>query len=571
MKTLQDIFKEYVPSLKSLYLDPDGSIKGKSAGNQKFFKKNFPECYKLIEDQYPGLYKEILYCLLKDLPEIPKCKNSNCNNKVPLRKFHCGFQHFCCVECQNEWQRVSEEFSKKISEATKYKHRKAVEEDTSKVGLFLKQFKWKSNNNYYYIKDYCKHGDISKYRKVLSNIVENDLDCSLCLECNKELYDNYNPSEKEIEDFQKFFKEEFFPKNHYAMNKDWWMMYYPKYLKIITVYFEKYFWPVEKYSCFRGMYYVFMENLREVPTCVHLGCTNKVRFSTKGSRSFNQFCDEHMVGYNASGVELELEEFIKSLEIPFERNVQGIIKGEFDFFFRNKNLAIEFNGTWFHCSKFKDKDYHKNKYLQAKEQGIQLISIWEDDWNNHKEIVKSLIKSKLGLSEFKIGARECQVKGDIDKDLVNKFLDENHLQGHTTRYSKAYGLFYKGELVSLITIGHSRFKKGELELLRFCSKKNYKISGGFTKLVSEFKKEYKGQDLISYANCDISNGNIYKVAGFEEVGYTDNWSWFDKGQKVNRFNKEFRELAKAKTEELFKCYTTGTLKFMLKNDNSNSN
>lgn len=61
---------------------------------------------------------------------------------------------------------------------------------------------------------------------------------NLCTKCNQEAFDTYIPTEKEIEDFRAIFPE-FYKKHHYALNRSWWMLYYPKYLKILTVYFER--------------------------------------------------------------------------------------------------------------------------------------------------------------------------------------------------------------------------------------------------------------------------------------------------------------------------------------------
>ena len=53
------------------------------------------------------------------------------------------------------------------------------------------------------------------------------------------------------------------------------------------------------------------------------------------------------------------------------------------------------------------------------------------------------------------------------------FQIENHLQGYA-KSSIDIGLFYEGQLVSLMTFGKTRFsKKYEYELIRFCNRLNW--------------------------------------------------------------------------------------------------
>lgn len=560
MKSILETFSTFVDLIKEAFLGQDGSINGKAI-RIPYLKTHFPGFLELIEETYGSIddYREILYCILKDIDERPKCKNPKCSNLVPLRKFHSGFQKFCCVECQNEWQRNSEEFSKAVCSGVKDYKEEQFKNATDKLSLFLKNYEFEHVGNFYRISNFCHHGNLERHKQIVKIIIEKDLDCSICIECNKELFDSYIPTEKEILDFQSNFKE-FFNEHHFAMKSEWWLTYYPKFFKILTVYYERYFEPVEKYSVKRGMYYVFMNNIKGFPECAHPNCHNKVRFSIESSKDFNVFCDEHMKGYNASYVELSMEDYLNQFGLKMIRNSQNIIKGELDFYFPEKNLAIEFNGCWFHSDNFKPKNYHMNKWKECREKGIQLISIWEDDWNFKKDIVKSILKSKLGLTQNSVGARECEIK-EVSYEDASIFLEENHLQGNIVSKFR-YGLFYKDDLVQLVTFGNSRFKKGELELLRFCTKKDWQVIGGFSRLVKFFIKEHKVKNFISYANCDISDGKVYSMFGMKETRHTENWGWFDNGKRINRFNKAYR-LNKDKV--FHKCYTSGTLKFEYSN------
>ena len=101
----------------------------------------------------------------------------------------------------------------------------------------------------------------------------------------------------------------------------------------------------------------------------------------------------------------------------------------------------------------------------------------------------------------------------IDKQISKSFQESNHIQGYVPS-SIEIGLFYNDELVLLTTFGKPRFNKNyEYELLRLCSKQNYSVVGGFSKILKYFKQTYSSS-IISYACRKYSSGNVYEKTGF---------------------------------------------------------
>ena len=218
--------------------------------------------------------------------------------------------------------------------------------------------------------------------------------------------------------------------------------------------------------------------------------------------------------------EEEIYDFLKSLmnENEIIRNDRKILNGlELDFYIPNKNIAIEFNGIYWHSeiSGNKDKNYHLNKTKICLEHGIQLLHILDYEWELNKEIVKSVISSKFGIYKCRLFGRKCIVK-EINNNDAKSFLDSNHLQGQIN--SKiCLGLIFNNELVSLMTFGKNRFSKNnEWEMYRFCNKKYISIVGGASKLLSYFIKNYKPNKITTYADKRWSNGNLYEKIGFEK-------------------------------------------------------
>jgi hypothetical protein len=216
----------------------------------------------------------------------------------------------------------------------------------------------------------------------------------------------------------------------------------------------------------------------------------------------------------------ELSDFIKSLGFDIETNNRTILNGfELDIVVPSKKIAFEYNGVFSHLfrpeeSKFstrKDAKYHLFKTEESKRHGYDLIHIFSDDWKYRNEICKSIIRSKLGVSDRLFG-RKCLIKR-VSSKAKSEFLNLNHIQGNdkSTIY---YGLIYEDVLVAVMTFCKSRYNKHfDWELSRFASKCGITIVGGFSKLLKRFESEFSGS-IISYADRSRSNGNVYRNNGF---------------------------------------------------------
>jgi hypothetical protein len=221
---------------------------------------------------------------------------------------------------------------------------------------------------------------------------------------------------------------------------------------------------------------------------------------------------------------------------------------EVDILIPKLNLGIEFNGVYWHSEFFKENNYHYNKYKQCLDNGLDLIQVWEDDWIYKKDIIKSIILNKMKLTPDKIWARNCDIK-EVNDSTCKTFLNSNHIQGWCVS-SKRIGLFYKGELVSLMTFGKLRkslgqsSKENEWELLRFCSKLNTSVVGGASKILDFFIKNNSVKKIISYSRNDYSSGNLYQKLNFKRSGYNTSYYWVVDKIRQNRWNFRKDKLVK---------------------------
>ena len=208
-----------------------------------------------------------------------------------------------------------------------------------------------------------------------------------------------------------------------------------------------------------------------------------------------------------------------------EDNYKGVIinnyrdKYEIDIYLPDLKLGFEFNGLYWHSERFKSNDYHLGKTDYFKVKGIRIIHIWEDDWINKENIIKSQILNLLNLTKTNIFARKCTVK-EISSNISSIFLLNNHIQGNVNSSVKL-GIYYNDDLVSVMTFDHFEGRKkmnnNEWNLSRFCNKINVNVIGGASKILSHFIKKYNPDRIISYADKDWSIGNLYYKLGFEIV------------------------------------------------------
>lgn len=257
-------------------------------------------------------------------------------------------------------------------------------------------------------------------------------------------------------------------------------------------------------------------------------------------------CDHCSIQKSGSIPEKEIKEYIASLTecSPVKERILPIgSKGqEIDIYYKEFNIGIEYNGSVFHATKGaaygnnKLRGYHRDKFLCAKSLGIHLITIFDVDWQNNKEKIKMYLRS-LFTTQAKLMARKCSVK-HVDKYVADYFTDRYHIQGKTPYHNINYGLYYKDDLVAVMTFDVLRMAKnkdGYYELHRYCVKDGYTIVGGANKLLKAFEREYHPKYIKSYSDNDCFKGDIYERLGFDNDGQcSPRYYWFLNNEEIKR-------------------------------------
>lgn len=141
-----------------------------------------------------------------------------------------------------------------------------------------------------------------------------------------------------------------------------------------------------------------------------------------------------------------------------------------------------------------------------------------------------MIKNHCGVSD-KIYGRNTELC-IVETDKAKEFFEINHLQGH--KKAKLYiGLKQNDILLSVGSFGIPNYSdKFDWEIIRFATLLNHSVLGGFSKILKYFQQENKGT-IISYADREWSNGNVYEKNGFILDHITSpGYGWPDGGKVV---------------------------------------
>ena len=286
--------------------------------------------------------------------------------------------------------------------------------------------------------------------------------------------------------------------------------------------------------------------------------------------------------------EKEIKDYIESLGFKTDKYIIGngiqTQRFEIDIYIPEKKIGVEFNGAYFHSINGRKKGrlkttYHYQKAKRAQEEDIELIQIWEDQWINQQDLIKSILKARLGVIDknHRIFARKCTVK-EIDNETYREFVTKNHIQGYK-RASVKLGLFYNDQLVQIASFSHTNNmgkanNQNELydyEWSRGCPASLNFVIGGTSKLFKYFVKKYNPNSILCYADWNLFNGNGYKECGFDLIGYTGPDKFYIQAKPIKRITrspfkyKEYKDLVEQ--NKLWLCYGAGSLKFSWKNNN----
>lgn len=479
---------------------------------ESHIKAHYPKFYEFLIAKYPSYLKfgEKLYWYNHNLNERPGCLNCG----KPTKFYNCknGYAMHCCSKCSNS--------DKNKIENTKKYFREHYGGNAPICDPKVKS-KIKATNIERYGAENCQQNKDIK-QKTHNTIIELYGGIGNASSLIKEKYENTCIERYGVDNSSKSeaVKEKISisKRKHEIERND----------NFVIEYIEK-----------DGKLFCLCE-------CPHLECNKckERRFIIESSLLANRLSHKielctNLLPYKSltSSYELCLQRLLDEYDIKYITNCRDIISKELDIYIPSKNIAIEFNGVFHHSDIRKPQRYHIDKFNACKEKGIQLITVWLDQYEKKQDIVKSIILSKLGIYERKIYGRQCAFE-IADSKTANDFYDNNHIQGKCNA-NIHYALRYDNDIVAMMSFGKRSLGKNSnscWELIRYCSKANTLIIGGVSRLFTRFVKDYSPNEIISWSSNDISDGDMYRMLGFEYIKESESY-WYVHKNTYNRYHR----------------------------------
>lgn len=212
-------------------------------------------------------------------------------------------------------------------------------------------------------------------------------------------------------------------------------------------------------------------------------------------------------------------------------------------------LPVEINEHTPEDAAAKSEETYQTILKMKSDKDYPLI-ITEDRWHRQRTMMEARLLAHLEMFG-QAYARNCEVKR-IEKAEAQQFMNKNHSYGHAAcRYR--YGLFLKrhtghiakemeamqecgasegfrddrGKLIAVATFSNARkwIKDGKeirsYEWTRYASIPDLRVSGGMGKLLKAFITEVQPDDIMSYADLEWSEGDVYERLGFTAEAFKD--------------------------------------------------
>ncbi len=170
-------------------------------------------------------------------------------------------------------------------------------------------------------------------------------------------------------------------------------------------------------------------------------------------------------------------------------------------------------------------------------QSPKVMVIAEDLWRRKPEMMQARVLAHCGIFD-RVFARNCEVR-HIDRPQANAFMDANHSYGAAS-CRHCYGLFTVRRTVSKAHDGAKIIEPGTLvaaaefsnarrwekdgreirsyEWVRYASLPGVRINGGMGKILRRFISDIAPDDIMSYADLEWSDGEVYRHLGFKPDG-----------------------------------------------------
>ena len=217
-------------------------------------------------------------------------------------------------------------------------------------------------------------------------------------------------------------------------------------------------------------------------------------------------------------------------------NKRNIVGKELDVYVPAVNVAIEYNGIYWHNDKVDHitPTYHLEKFTKCKKKGINLITIFSDTWADRKEQIKQTLAVKLGKADKskRIYARKCKVQ-QVDNSVAHRFVELNSMLDYRESTIN-YGLYYQEQLVAVMSFLQE--ESNQYQLTQYVN--GNQVVGGASKLLSHFNTHYNPTKLFTISDNEVTDGKLFETLGFKFVKDIKPDYWYYHCKKDIRYSSK---------------------------------
>jgi G:T-mismatch repair DNA endonuclease (very short patch repair protein) len=191
----------------------------------------------------------------------------------------------------------------------------------------------------------------------------------------------------------------------------------------------------------------------------------------------------------------------------------------YDVGISEKRVAIEIQGLrWHSMDGAVRRD--KKKFDNLLKHGWEGLFIFEDEWSQKQDVIKSMIMNRLKMSKQSAVLRpsKCEFR-EIDAKQANDFYNKYHYIGACDN-AYNFGAFHGERLLAC-----SSFRRPsrqticqEFEVSRMASVFDVRIYGVWSVFFQLFRKQKNPKSLVTYSDDRLFTGTVYERMGFKKDG-----------------------------------------------------
>lgn len=252
------------------------------------------------------------------------------------------------------------------------------------------------------------------------------------------------------------------------------------------------------------------------------------------------------------GLEKKIQSILKHFNVQYTKRCRTANESgkEIDIYLFNYKIGIECNGSYWHSTSYKKyentKCHYENKFINFKNDGIRILSFWENDIN------KKIFQIQYYLRNILCNPNYDYINITVKEIQYNEYLlfakTYSFLFCEDEQFFKYIGVYNDGVLIYSAALN---LEDDIFYIIKYFG--NYELcNDNLIKYVYEYIRDnYEYEDIFAYSRNDLSDGSELTKIGFSLVNdYNDEMFYVICSENSNYKNKPTKKKS-------LKCYSTG--------------